>query len=101
MVLGITDIEFSLTIFGILLATPMALVGFVLGPFRISKADNIGGRGRGAAITGLVLCALPFIIWAASGVLRSSNGRPRRPELPSLPHQVRALRSRPGRVVVS
>lgn len=69
MVLGITGFALSLTIILIVVAIPMAVVGFILGFIGLGNANRSGGRGRAQAITGIVLCGLPFVLWIIGSIM--------------------------------
>lgn len=66
MVLGITGFALSLTIVLIVVALPMAVVGLILGMVGLSKSKQLGGVGRAQAWAGVILCGLPFALYAAS-----------------------------------
>ncbi|TCK63112.1 DUF4190 domain-containing protein [Curtobacterium sp. PhB136] len=65
MVLGIVGAGTSFTIlFTWLLAAPLAVLGLVFGVVGLRRAPSRGNKGRGQAITAIVLCGIPVAIFA-------------------------------------
>lgn len=62
MVLGIVSAVLSWTIILLFITIPMAIVGLIFGFLGLAKAKELGGRGKGMATAGIVLCGLPFAI---------------------------------------
>ena len=62
--LGIVSFVLGLTIIGLVVAIPLAFVGLILGFIALTKAG-----GHAMAWWGIVLCALPFLLWVAGTVV--------------------------------
>lgn len=82
MVIGISATVLSWTIILLFFTVPASLIGLILGILGLNTARKMDGRGKGMAITGIVLCALPFviggilIIMSIAGVIASGASNP-------------------------
>lgn len=73
LVLGIVGFCLSLTIIGLVVAIPLALLGFILGAVGIRVGVRTG-IGQGVAWWGTILCGLPFLLWAYGVVSQGVTG---------------------------
>lgn len=73
LVLGIVGFCLSLTIIGLVVAIPLALLGFILGAVGIRVGVRTG-VGQGVAWWGAILCGLPFLLWGYGVVTQGLAG---------------------------